>query len=221
MKLLNRIKNIYISFLIKKLWRAQNKHNYTTIGIISNPDFLNFIKARKAIVGNNTYGRLNLHFSGNDNEKIIIGSNCSIAGYSNFLLGGEHPYSCITTYPYGYKIFKSKNNIKSKGPIIIDDDVWIGNATWIMSGVHIGKGAIIATGAVVTKNVPPYAIVGGVPAKVIKYRFSNYVISKIIDLDLSKCKLAKEDIKYLETDLTDDNVDEIVSILKGKQDDIF
>lgn len=81
----------------------------------------------------------------------------------------------------------------SKGDIIVDDDVWIGYGATIMSGVHIGQGAVVAAGAVVTKDVPPYAIVGGVPAKVIKYRFEPEMIEELLKVDYSK--LTKEDIE--------------------------
>ena len=74
----------------------------------------------------------------------------------------------------------------SKGDIIIDDDVWIGYRSIILSGVHIGQGAVIAAGAVVTKDVPPYTIVGGVPAKVIKYRFTSEITDYLLTMDYSK-----------------------------------
>ena len=73
-----------------------------------------------------------------------------------------------------------------RGDITVDDDVWIGFYATIMSGVHIGQGAVVAAGAVVTKDVPPYAIVGGVPAKIIKYRFSPEVIEQLLKMDYSK-----------------------------------
>ena len=73
----------------------------------------------------------------------------------------------------------------SKGDIIVDDDVWIGQRALIMSGVHIGQGAIIASGAVVTKDVPPYAIVGGVPARIIRFRFSEKIIKELLKIDYS------------------------------------
>ena len=74
----------------------------------------------------------------------------------------------------------------TKGDIIVEDDVWIGIHAIILSGVHIGRGAIIAAGAVVTNDIPPYAIVGGVPAKLIKYRFDHDLINSLLKIDYSK-----------------------------------
>lgn len=93
----------------------------------------------------------------------------------------------------------------SKGNIEADDDVWIGYGATIMSGVHIGQGAVVAAGAVVTKDVPPYAIVGGVPAKVIKYRFSEIMIEELLKIDFSK--LTEEAIKS--------HIDELYTELEG------
>ena len=94
----------------------------------------------------------------------------------------------------------------SKGDIIVDDDVWIGYGATILSGVHIGQGAVIAAGAVVTKDVPPYAIVGGVPAKVIKYRFSPEIIQQLMKLDYSK----------LTEDMIRERIDDLYTSLDGK-----
>ncbi|MDY2949120.1 MAG: CatB-related O-acetyltransferase, partial [Lachnospiraceae bacterium] len=92
-----------------------------------------------------------------------------------------------------------------KGNILVDDDVWIGYGVVVMSGVHIGQGAVIAAGAVVTKDVPPYSIVGGVPAKVIKYRFSAEMIKELMRIDYSSLteELVKEHIKELYNELLD------------------
>ena len=87
----------------------------------------------------------------------------------------------------------------SKGDIKVDDDVWIGYGATILSGVHIGQGVVVAAGSVVTRDVPPYAIVGGVPANVIKYRFSSDLIEELLMIDYSK--LTKEEIKKHITDL--------------------
>lgn len=138
----------------------KNKHNFTIVE--------NCFNFSKVTVGKYTYGPIKALSFGNNNEKLVIGSFCSIAKEVTFLLGGAHNYQTLSTYPFPVKWFSE--DTPSKGPIIIDDDVWIGYKATILSGVHIGQGAVIAAGAVVTKDVPAYSIVGGVPAKVIKFK---------------------------------------------------
>lgn len=126
-----------------------------------------------------------------NNDKLIIGKFCSIACNAKFLMtSGNHSMKSNSTYtfPIFYEEWKLDiNHITdawdNKGNIIIGNDVWIGYDSIIMSGIHIGDGAIIGTRAVVTNDVPPYSIVGGVPAKIIKKRFNNDTISKLLEIN--------------------------------------
>ena len=122
-----------------------------------------------------------------NHERLIIGKFCSIACGTKFLFNcANHILQSLSTYtfPLFYEdwdlekadVAKAWDN---KGDIVIGNDVWIGYEAVIMAGVHIGNGAIIATRAVVTKDVPPYTIVGGVPARPIRKRFGEAVIQKL------------------------------------------
>lgn len=217
MNILSRIKYKLGKKKIKKKWRSMNKHNSTRIGTISNPSFIKFIENGGVTVGKNSYGQINMHSSGSKNESLSIGANCSISSQSNFLLGGEHNYKTISTYPYKNKKFGYISEATTKGPIIIDDEVWIGDNALILSGVHIGKGAIIAAGSVVVKNVPPYAIVGGNPAKLIKFRFSKIIIEKLMNVNLSEYIMSIDDEKYLYQNITEKNIDDILTYFKTKE----
>lgn len=122
--------------------------------------------------------------------KLIIGKFCSIACGAKFLFNSaNHTQTSFSTYPFPIFFEEWDLDIKNvatawdnKGDIIIGNDVWIGYEAVIMAGVTIGDGAIIGTRAVVTKDVPPYTIVGGVPAKPIRKRFSDETISFLLEL---------------------------------------
>lgn len=120
-------------------------------------------------------------------QNTSIGNYCSISHEVNIGLG-QHPVHLFSTSPLFYK---KRNPLKTKiikfdysfdeyKPIIIGHDVWIGAKVIVMDGVTIGTGAIIAAGAVVTKDVDPYSIVGGIPAKIIKMRFDEHKISQLL-----------------------------------------
>lgn len=172
--------------IYNKKWRAKNKHNKTSLGSV--------YAYQRTEVGKATYGNIYVLCRTKSEVKLRIGNYCSIAMDATFILGDDHPIDHISTFPFKTLITHETNQeALSKGDIVIDDDVWIGYKATILSGVHIGQGAIIATGAVVPKDVPPYAIVGGVPAKVIKYRFTPEVIDELMKIDYSK--LGESDIK--------------------------
>ncbi|RGC50881.1 CatB-related O-acetyltransferase [Absiella sp. AM29-15] len=126
------------------------------------------------------------HYSIN-HDKLIIGKFCSIGCGARFLFNSaNHTMKSLSTYPFPLFFeewsLDKKDVIDSwdnKGDIVIVNDVWLGYEAVIMAGVTIGDGAIIGTRAVVTKDVSPYAIVGGVPAKIIKKRFTEETISSL------------------------------------------
>ncbi|HDR1486969.1 TPA: CatB-related O-acetyltransferase, partial [Pasteurella multocida] len=122
-------------------------------------------------------------------DKLIIGKFCMIGSDVKFIMNGaNHQMNAISTYPFGIfgyewaKALPEKAELSSKGDTVIGNDVWIGYNATIMPGVKIGDGAIIGTNSVVTKNVPPYAIVAGNPARVIRKRFSPEKIEQLLAL---------------------------------------
>lgn len=125
-----------------------------------------------------------------NHDKLIIGKFCSIACGAKFIFNSaNHTLTSLSTYPFPlfYEEWElEKGHITeawdNKGDIIIGNDVWIGYEAIILSGVTIGDGAIIGTRAVVTKDVSPYTIVGGVPAKFIRKRFDDKTISNLLDI---------------------------------------
>lgn len=184
--------------IFKKKWRKLNPNNYTNAEDLFNSSCVD--------VGDYTYGGLHVLTYNNDN-KLKIGRFCSIAPEVMFVLSADHYTQHMSSYPYKVWVMKENQEGISKGDIIVEDDVWIGFRSIILSGVHIGKGSVIAAGSVVTKDVPPYAIVGGVPAKVIKYRFSDEIITELMKIDYSKLteEMIKNHIDSLYTDLRDVN----------------
>jgi acetyltransferase-like isoleucine patch superfamily enzyme len=126
---------------------------------------------------------------GNEHTKVTVGKFTSIAGNVLIWLGNGrgHDKGFISTYPFGYihgEIFGNAQNNSNDGllSVTIGNDVWIGQNVNIMSGVNIGDGAIIAANSHVVKDVPPYAIVGGNPANIIKYRFTENQIQKLLQI---------------------------------------
>lgn len=171
------------------IFRRQIKQCYPESQI----KLLNCFNPKRIKLGIASYGEIEV-IAFNNVSKLEIGNYCSIAQNVRFILDADHQIKSISSYPFKVKLLQSKLfEATSKGDIVIDDDVWIGYGATIMSGVHIGQGAVVAAGAVVTKDVPPYAIVGGVPAKVIKYRFEPEMIKELLKIDYSK--LTKEDIE--------------------------
>lgn len=174
-------KNI-ILYYHKKRWRKLNKHNETVAMRMFDRD--------KVSVGNYTYGHLNVFEWGMIEERLQIGNFVSIAEGVKFILGGNHSTDSYSTFPFSAKAgLEAGIDAKSKGAIVVNDDVWIGLDVVILSGVTIGRGAVIAAGSIVTRDVQPYAIVAGNPAKFVKYRLSQDEIKVASKIDFNKIKV--------------------------------
>jgi acetyltransferase-like isoleucine patch superfamily enzyme len=126
-------------------------------------------------------------------ERIVIGKYCSIAAFTTILCGGHHRSDVASTYPFdvqllhragwpdGYAADPSINrSYQSNKPTTIGNDVWIGHGATVTGGVNVGHGAVVATRAVVFQDVPPYAIVAGNPARVVRYRFSKDIVERLL-----------------------------------------
>lgn len=138
-------------------------------------------------IGDHSYGKIKIIDARGDD--LQMGKFCSIAENVS-LISGNHAYNYVTTYPFkSVKMWHNQwlplDDIEDhiwNDKTIIGNDVWIGQGVVIKGGITIGDGAIIAANAVVTKSVPPYAIVGGNPAKIIKYRFSEAQIKALLKI---------------------------------------
>lgn len=137
-------------------------------------------------IGRHSYGlragSINSLLTG-PHDRLIIGNYCSLAERVQFVFG-EHPTNAVSTFPLRTMLVPGNGNTDafSKGPVVVGSDVWIGTNAIVLSGINIGHGAIIAAGAVVTRDVPPYAVVGGVPARVLKLRFTPEQIDALLSI---------------------------------------
>lgn len=149
-------------------------------------------------IGDYTYGTPFVHSWGEKNARLKIGKFCSIGGNVNIYLGGNHHNDWLTTYPFNALqqlrgIWSDTDNgvAATKGDVIIGNDVWIANDVTILSGVTIGDGATIANGAVVAKDIPAYAVAGGVPAEMKKIRWAASAVADLKWWDLPTEQLAE------------------------------
>ena len=123
-----------------------------------------------------------------EGSSFSIGSFCSLAENITIYLGGNHRIDWVTTYPFGhihndlFDKYDGSGHPRSNGDVIIGNDIWIASNVTIMSGVKIGDGAVIASNSHIVKNVDPYTVVGGNPGELIKKRFSDEDIERLLKL---------------------------------------
>lgn len=127
------------------------------------------------VVGAHTYGyQFNTFMRFSESGDIVVGKYCSIGPGVKILTGGEHRTDRVSTFPFRTRITMAdgvNHDATSKGPTTIGNDVWIGTDALILSGVRIGDGAVVGARSVVASDVPPYSIVAGNPARIIRLRF--------------------------------------------------
>jgi len=182
--MLNRLKWVLLwRFRLKKKLHGFSAHWSSYSDKSSSFDGYNCI-GRRCIIINSKFGKFSYVEADTKIVRTTIGSFCSIGQES--LIGGlaSHPLSRMSTHPAFYSTkkqanysFTEKDLFQDQRQVEIGHDVWIGARVMILDGCKIGNGAVIAAGAVVVKDVPAYAVVGGIPARIIKYRFDSETIN--------------------------------------------
>ncbi|WP_112664338.1 CatB-related O-acetyltransferase [Microvirga flavescens] len=200
MRLKHRLKN----------WR--NPHNQTRLHLSR------LVEKYGYEIGAFSYGRPKVRFP-EAGKKLTIGRFCSFADKVEILLGGNHRVDWVTTYPFSAlrelwpSAPESHDYHTSRGDVTIGHDVWLGSGAMILSGVTIGHGAVVAAHAVVTRDVPPYAIVGGNPARIIRYRFDETTIAAL--LETAWWDLPQEQVAGLIPLLQSGRVEELIAAVRA------
>jgi len=177
--------------------------------------------------GRHSYGMEHFsifHFG--DGHKLRIGSFNSIAPGQVVFLGGNHRLDWITTYPFGHLhidkfpsgLARGSGHPVSKGDVVIENDTWIGFGCTIMSGVRICSGSVVAAKSVLTRDVPPYSVVAGNPARIVKYRFNDETIESLLRLrwwDLDDFKINRI-APLLQQAPSPEQINEILSTISQK-----
>lgn len=145
-----------------------------------------YIDAGIAVIGAHSYGAPVIRYPGSG-QRFICGKYCSFAGNVHIFLAGNHRPDWVATYPFpAFSGWTEGRNVRDysggKGDVVVGNDVWAGWSVTIASGVTVGDGAVLATNAMVTKDVPPYAIVAGNPARIIRYRFDEDTIAALLTI---------------------------------------
>lgn len=176
---------------------------------------MNLFDINKVRVGQRTYGPLHV-IDGRGPSRLSIGAYCSIAGGVVFILNGGHGISSLLSFPLRTFVLRESESALSKGDIIVEDDVWIGQNAIVLSGVRLGQGSVIGAGAVVTRDVPAYEVVAGVPARSIAARFPDDFVARLRRFDFGALDepFVRRNIDILESTLTIEHLAELESRLQ-------
>lgn len=165
--------------LLHRLRSGRNPHNETRIHLEK------LVRRYGFSIGAYSYGRPKVRFP-DSGRRLTIGRYCSIADKVEILLGGDHRLDWVSTYPFAAmrglwpKAEAPADYHASRGDVAIGHDVWLGSGCMILSGVTVGHGAVVAARAVVTRNVPPYAVVAGNPARIVRHRFEPAQVERLL-----------------------------------------
>lgn len=203
------------SWLPPWLRRRLNPHNLTRLHLAHLAEKHGFE------IGDCSYGAPKVRFAGMG-ASLRIGKYCSIADRVDIFLGGNHRTDFVTTYPFtalpglwpegaGLTDFAT-----TRGDVVIGHDVWIGSGASLLSGVTIGNGAVIAARAVVTRDVPAFALVGGNPAKVIRYRFSPETIERL--QEIAWWDLPEQSVRKLVRVLQSDRIEAAIEAVRMERE---
>jgi acetyltransferase-like isoleucine patch superfamily enzyme len=143
---------------------------------------------------------------------VTVGAYCSIAEDVTFFIGGNHRSDWLSTFPFPGVI--GRGHPASRGPIVVGNDVWIGMGAAVLSGVQVGDGAVVGAFAVVTRDIPPYAVVAGNPARVIRYRFPPETVATL--LTIRWWEWSDDDVAACIPILTGGSLAELVEMARGR-----
>ena len=168
----------------------------------------------RLVLGTGSYGTPTvLVYPGDAGHVVRVGSYCSIADRVTFFVGGNHHTEWVSTFPfrvrYGLPGYHEDGHPASAGPIVVGNDVWIAYGATVLSGVTIGDGAVVAAGSVVTRDVAPYAIVAGNPARQVRTRFPEDRIRAL--LDIRWWDWPEEEVVSIAALLNDDDVEALIA----------
>ena len=198
--------------LLHRLRSGRNPHNETRLHLRK------LVQQHGFSIGAYSYGRPKVRFP-ESGRRLTIGRYCSIADKVEILLGGDHRLDWVSTYPFAamQALFPDAqapaDYHSSRGDVVIGNDVWLGSGCMILSGVTVGHGAVVAARAVVTRDVAPYAVVAGNPARVVRKRFEPDTIAAL--LDAAWWDLPHADVTRLVPLLQSGRIAELVAAVQG------